>query len=773
MTAVVIDDIPPYTQGIASGGQTVFGTNWTANYASDVVVYLTPNGDVANDQTQILSYPSQYSVSFIGALRQVQVTLVTPASLGDRVTITRMTPADRLNLYTNTNFTPSMLNNDFGILTLVDQQAQLVNQSIAPRYNYSSIITPVVDTILPILTANQTWVKNSNNTAFIALDVPSGGIAPADATYITNGNQTSVLPNSFRLLAGTNVSFTTGSNTLTISVSGQSIIHGSENDLAYYANDGTVLSPLSNANNGVLVTSSIGVPSISSTLPASLTIPNPKINQIDDTNGNISVIIHGELTPVNYLDFFNSETGFPVIIAANGTDSLVSLRFQTKNNAAFEFLSTAYDGVFSFFTGDTYQHRTNWNFPNTAETRNVTWPDADGTLAYVSDIPTGAALTRVDDTNVTLTLGGSPSTALLNATSLTLGWTGLLAGSRGGTGVNNGSNTATYAGNLNFANSFTTSGNFAVTQTYTGATNVTFPTSGTLATTSQIPTGAALTKTDDTNVTLTLGGSPSTALLNAASLTLGWTGQLGVSRGGTGLAAITAHNLIIGNGTSAATLLAPSATSGVPLISQGSSADPAYGTAVVAGGGTGITTTTAYGLIAGGTTATGAFQNAGTGTSGQLYVSGGNAALGTWTDSSGTGKILRGDTGTWTPQVSPNTGAFGSITYSIQFGEWTRVGNVICWKIVVVLTAITIGTAAGAFAITGLPVASGGNYFAPGSVIFANVTFLGTSVASNVPIGQTYITFYATGSGLNYYNLQVTDLTATSEIIASGFYFTS
>lgn len=47
-------------------------------------------------------------------------------------------------------------------------------------------------------------------------------------------------------------------------------------------------------------------------------------------------------------------------------------------------------------------------------------------------------------------------------------------------------------------------------------------------------TGVALTKTDDTNVTLTLGGSPSTALVAAASLTLGWTGTLAVARGGTG-----------------------------------------------------------------------------------------------------------------------------------------------------------------------------------------------------------------------------------------------
>jgi hypothetical protein len=41
-----------------------------------------------------------------------------------------------------------------------------------------------------------------------------------------------------------------------------------------------------------------------------------------------------------------------------------------------------------------------------------------------------AALTKTDDTNVTLTLGGSPSTSLLAATSLTLGWSGTLADSR-------------------------------------------------------------------------------------------------------------------------------------------------------------------------------------------------------------------------------------------------------------------------------------------------------------------------------------------------------
>lgn len=53
-------------------------------------------------------------------------------------------------------------------------------------------------------------------------------------------------------------------------------------------------------------------------------------------------------------------------------------------------------------------------------------------------------------------------------------------------------------------------------------------------------TGAALTKTDDTNVTLTLGGTPATALLRAASITVGWSGTLSIARGGTGQATASA-----------------------------------------------------------------------------------------------------------------------------------------------------------------------------------------------------------------------------------------
>lgn len=49
---------------------------------------------------------------------------------------------------------------------------------------------------------------------------------------------------------------------------------------------------------------------------------------------------------------------------------------------------------------------------------------------------------------------------------------------------------------------------------------------------------------------------------------------------------VTQYNLIVGGATSDVLVnVAPSATSGVPVISQGSSANPTFGTAVLAGGG--------------------------------------------------------------------------------------------------------------------------------------------------------------------------------------------
>ncbi len=67
----------------------------------------------------------------------------------------------------------------------------------------------------------------------------------------------------------------------------------------------------------------------------------------------------------------------------------------------------------------------------------ITITNGDGVLGSttisVNTSAIGEALTKVDDTNVTLTLNGNPASALLDATELVLGWSGELSLTRGGT----------------------------------------------------------------------------------------------------------------------------------------------------------------------------------------------------------------------------------------------------------------------------------------------------------------------------------------------------
>lgn len=137
------------------------------------------------------------------------------------------------------------------------------------------------------------------------------------------------------------------------------------------------------------------------------------------------------------------------------------------------------------------------------------------------DITNAAALTKSDDTNVTLTLGGSPSVALLAATSITVGWTGTLAAAR-----------------LN-AN---------VPQAVTNDTNVTgsiaaqiltLGWTGTLAA-ARLNANVVQVVSNDTNVTGSIG---------TQTLTLAWSGQLGVTRGGTSFSGYAIGDTIYASGT--------------------------------------------------------------------------------------------------------------------------------------------------------------------------------------------------------------------------------
>lgn len=97
---------------------------------------------------------------------------------------------------------------------------------------------------------------------------------------------------------------------------------------------------------------------------------------------------------------------------------------------------------------------------------------------------------------------------------------------------------------------------------------------------SDIGSGQALTKVDDTNVTLALGGTPATALLKTASLTLGWTGTLGVARGGTNIASYAVGDLLYASGATTLSKLADVAV-GSYLRSGGVTTAPVWSTVTI------------------------------------------------------------------------------------------------------------------------------------------------------------------------------------------------
>lgn len=172
----------------------------------------------------------------------------------------------------------------------------------------------------------------------------------------------------------------------------------------------------------------------------------------------------------------------------------------------------------------------------------------DQTITLTSDVTgsgTGSFATTIAANAVTyakLQQSGAGMTLLGRAANSTGNYAEITASFDGEIPRRNGTSIGFGSINLNSVNAVGTSllrvnnGGLAADLSTTGGTGqyLKQASTGAAITVGTIPssdvTGAALTKTDDTNVTLTLGGSPTTALLNASSLTLGWNGTLAAAR---------------------------------------------------------------------------------------------------------------------------------------------------------------------------------------------------------------------------------------------------
>ena len=110
--------------------------------------------------------------------------------------------------------------------------------------------------------------------------------------------------------------------------------------------------------------------------------------------------------------------------------------------------------------------------------------------------------------------------------------------------------------------------------------------------------------------------------------------------------------------------VAPSSTSGVPIVSAGAAANPTFSTAVVAGGGTGVTTQAAYSVVCGGTSTTNPFQATGPNSSSNaILFAQGSTALPVFTTTgtaymtgisfdAGSNTLSSFEEGTWVPSLS-------------------------------------------------------------------------------------------------------------------------
>jgi len=281
---------------------------------------------------------------------------------------------------------------------------------------------------------------------------------------------------------------------------------GLTNELAYYSANGTTLSGLTTADNGILATNASGKPSITSILPS---VVQTNITQVGTINTgvwqgtNIAVGFGG--TGVS------SFTAYAVLCA--GTTSTGNLQNVSGVGTSGQILTSNGPG-----TLPTWQANAASGTINTGTTNAIAYYAANGTT--ISPISTA-------DSSVFVTSGlGVPS------------W------------------------------------------------SMTLPSGLTIPGYQTTITPVALTETNDTNVTMTLGGTPATALLQPVSMTLGWTGQLAVGRGGTGSASFNINGVVISNTTTTGALESLTLSDGQIVI--GSSAGAPLAATVSSGTGISI-----------------------------------------------------------------------------------------------------------------------------------------------------------------------------------------
>lgn len=155
--------------------------------------------------------------------------------------------------------------------------------------------------------------------------------------------------------------------------------------------------PVNQGGTGVVTSTGTG----NTVLSNSPTLSSPLINQINDTNNNQILNLTPVASAVNYLTFGNAIAAGAPYVQAQGSDSNININMFTKGTGNFNLVSSNLTTPLVLYSGTSSQHITNFAFANTSATRTLTFPDATGTVALTTDIPTAA--TQSDQETATST----------------------------------------------------------------------------------------------------------------------------------------------------------------------------------------------------------------------------------------------------------------------------------------------------------------------------------------------------------------------------------
>ena len=239
-----------YTPAAINSGTNITVANGSASITVNLSGVISPTlgGTGVNNGSNTLTLAGTLATSgaFASVFTMTGATNVTFPTSGTLATTagTVSSVSGTLNRITSTG----------GTTPVIDISASYVGQSSITTLG--TITTGVWQGTLVSPIYGGTGVNNGSNTLTLA------------GTLATSGAFASV----FTMTGATNVTFPTSGTLATTATASGIVNSGLQNQLTWYAASGTTVSGLATANNGLLVTSSGGVPSIGNAIGADITV---------------------------------------------------------------------------------------------------------------------------------------------------------------------------------------------------------------------------------------------------------------------------------------------------------------------------------------------------------------------------------------------------------------------------------------------------------------------------------------------------------------------